>query len=1680
MHILCVLFLFCVSHLYAGELSKSSYGDLYHMLRYPADPETKIMFEQAKWKLSKNPKDETALCALQLLANDENPYIPALLNLTERAIKQKNLDEAFKLSYKGVQLFDPQSLYTHATLLLNSPHVPLLAQESPDKLEYIARNLLAYASMPIWLSGKKFHFPQARELLHKLDADELYRSNCNMIAHNFYIENALDNSSKEVQEVAKREAYEETDVMLGCYFIKRYLKSHNQSEESMKKGLDLAEHLARAPLFHYNNFKQFGGYSALEQLASDSKHPFHARASYVLGCMDFARLAFDSSIDRAALEKHLIAGAVYEPTAFLMLAAIADHPTMCSKWLDQLSKKLESVEENSFQGVVIAMIRGYHGIIKNTQNKETDVSAGLARLIKHDYFKKVQEELYMHPHLAAELGIKLLQIRDYIVAQPKSKDRADHRKIRDTGITLTTAAARAGDDQAAWALVEQNLNASNQDSQKTKFDESVAQAIIATQSRLENEIPLSVNIHDLQNVLKKLDNAPLSSDSCHALAQWYLSGIPGYVEANESKVVHYLSQAAHGDEVLCKMRKEGNFKDPRGCFEAAKFLHQHDSSQNKSEIPLFFGKSLLMADMQLKKEIIDYCLKYEDLVSQGVAAVESYLVDLQKLLPNLSPEELAYHKSISSRLIKWATGIGISDVPDVDKRNFDAIMYFHNWRMLDKKYPGALSNPEVAPLIKELTEWAAVKGHPPALNGLFSEFLIMEKKSDYVLRAVNFWHSWLQVFEKDQEKAEEVKVAYDKVKELSAYSLETCAEGIVAHADCRVHYQLANIFMGWDSKKATEHIVIGEMCMKNQVAKSPDKSTDIEYVIEETGTLERIQNTADQGQAWAQYSLAGIKLHRLQTSFIANNYLDAQKCFDQIEQIRDLLTKSESYRQQCTDKYVMSQGEIDYAESFIASKIMELKKGADPLLEQRWKKALESAIEKGYVDAYYTWADRAITGSFGRGQPILEKVIDYLCIAIQKGNKEAGYILRYIDQQGFDYLEKCGGSITQSMRKKIIEIMPATGLKISSVPEPEKGTIDYARYLLNRLENLEEARALFQKAADNGDICAYVYLGIMYRDGMGGEQSEQKAEEYFTKCIKESAGKQMSVSLSRALCVAYELVSPRAKKDISIKMDCYRVAVQLLPEKDFDIHFVTAMENIEAIEKEIISSKDAATNNLLYTSGLMNELIQICVSTKSLKPCMRIVKLCCKRCQKLTPSDFAAACGDKNDSTLSLLSVPFAVMLEILNESNLGMKNLQKIFESITAQESQEFINTLQKLVNQGFYVPFEGLLGTFKVGYGLTTSNVSLIQEGMGHWQRAEKNGDERAAYMWALVNLHGDIIGKKVQNVNGKEIKVALFPYAPKHGEAKLKELANKGHASASPLLGQWYLDQKDPHEAMKWYKKTLLDKPVSAIGFLESISREYAKSTEDDRKHISTALTVARASSPQSSSILEARAAFCASYLRLIKKNEQVSDEQALDNIINNSLIFLDMQDQNVRFDAFLKDTQFAKKFASWIEPYEKGKVSATNSFKEKAHLAHALLLFLNHAGKTHDDMLIQKILDECEKVLKINPNSVQGESMKGFMYYFKGLKGGKEYIQKMKLSVMKCCKMLSEQNLKLDSAPILNHLLCLIRLGGALPGSSKNGILNLAISGDQFIVLKNDIEWASKISEKYKPEKKTPSK
>ena len=156
-----ILIVFFLSHAQESDLRQTICQDYYELVRYPADPETKILFEQAKYKLAKNPHDEDGKSSMMLLAERSWPYMPALIYNTRKAIEQKNLNEALRLSYKGAQFFDPQSIYTQATLLLNSSQVPHIAGCDPRELEFHARDLLrliAYPTMYLPSAQKDLNF----------------------------------------------------------------------------------------------------------------------------------------------------------------------------------------------------------------------------------------------------------------------------------------------------------------------------------------------------------------------------------------------------------------------------------------------------------------------------------------------------------------------------------------------------------------------------------------------------------------------------------------------------------------------------------------------------------------------------------------------------------------------------------------------------------------------------------------------------------------------------------------------------------------------------------------------------------------------------------------------------------------------------------------------------------------------------------------------------------------------------------------------------------------------------------------------------------------------------------------------------------------------------------------------------------------------------------------------------------------------------------------------------------------------------------------------------------------------------------------------------------------------------------------------------------------------------------
>lgn len=1620
--------------------------------RYVADSETKILFAQAQYKLKKNPRDEHALGTLQLLSNEKKPYIPAVRQLVVNQLTHGNTDEALQLASVGQKYGDLGCLYLKACLLLKgADEVPALAEQDPFSLEISGRQLLEQAQQTIVLQSVtkslRFHLPCARQLHSQISKDH---------------ERLFDAAEKSMQKSSEQEIElleaGNPSFLQSCYLLKRYgmQDSSVSTKEAVAQVLSLAENMIETSDFNYETFYYSQAYHAVERIAFDVQNPEHQRASFLLGLIDSQRMGQDQTVDVSKVERHLEVATHYDKRALLMLAHYAKEPADQLAYLDQLSKSLDQVNQKDHRLVFQTMVQQYHELM---QKGHTNFTYGLVKLLKSNLYKELEGKLCQDSDAAGQLGVQLLELYDTAEKNAATKNRADFRKILGAGRALCIASSQQGNLKAAWALVDYEKN----DQRASSY---LDVALDLTLQKVRSGQSLEMSRSRLEFTLEQLSPQEVSHTGAHALAHLYLvkDGIVSYNEARALPFMRKAQEGAHAAQTAFV------FSDPEVCFNAAVVLHTNTRlDEHKKELlpdvnqrNNLFEHAINHGDRELRKKIVNYCLKYQGVLQNGLNAFALYCDEYMKASAETKKIEFPFFSTAMSTVTRWAMGRINSEVPIVDHRQPKAIMFLYQCT----KRPGYL-NEEQSAVVRDLVEWAAFARHDRyALDVLEVEFESVPQDATQASRAVLFWNGWLKAYESDLKDTDRLHQVYRKIDVLSAHSLARTKDGLPFNTNCRTHYYLANMLMEGNPEKAAEHIMIGETCMKNAL----HETREAQDLIKKIGTLELIEAASKAGKEWAHYSLAGIKLHRIDT-FISTHSNDTDACFAEIEKIRDLLRKSTAYAQTLKDQYVLTLAEADYTESYVAEKLI-LSLGQNPQLATRAKNALEAAMASGYADAFYTWADNALAGDYGIGQEVLETAISRLCIAVEKGNKEAGYVLRDIHRQGFDYLNKCAGVITKELREKVTATMNVISLK-EAVDVPVQDTVAYGRYLLNRLENVEQAREIFQKASDQGDVVAQVYLGVMLRDGIGGPQSQQSAQECFIRAMRESARLEMTVERMRALNIAHEALRSLAATNLAVFMDRCRYSIDLLTSKYFDLSFPLIMAEVEAIEKKLTESKEPQMNNMIYTSGIMQSLVNVCGSTKSVKHCMRVARMCAHRCLKVDSSALIATMEDaqKKDkkSEFALLTFPFAYLTDLLAEATLGMENRAEAFQSVESQEVEEMINLLEQMISLGYLEPFQRLLGSLKVCWGMMSHNKKLAAEGVANWEHAEKNGDLQAGYMWALIKLRGEQMGpvQLIKNAKDQVVgKKSFFNTDAKAGVAKLQLLAHNGHSTAMGLLGQWYLQNDNPEAALPCYRKMITCQPENskwAVGFLEALSK--TKSTEQDRKLVCSAVATT-----QNSTRDRALGGIVASYLRLIRGVDGISDEQALDYIIDNAASFISVSESNKSLVSFFKDTEYPKKIINWVTKLETQKEPVAQQLLAKAYLAQLYILFLNTQHKERSERANGQIIEACDKLLKIKPRSVEAESIKAIAYYSSGVGGDKDKIPLMKLSVMKCCKILTEQNLKLDSAPALNILLELIQGQGASPDiACEAGVL--IGTGTNMITFNNDLQWAKAIAAKF---------
>lgn len=1692
----------------ALELSdRTALQDIYDRTYHPTDDEKysfdgknafdgiKILFDHAKLKLTNNPHDENYKLIMGVLATQETPFMPAIRWQVNRALVDKRYKTAWHFADIGSKKGDLSCMFSKASFLLNPDQFFCTSEYDPLEAELEGQQLLAQAAQEVAIPGlktRKYFLPEAREYLKELEnqgTDRLKSA----------FEASLNKKNKEALAEAEKNAKEKNSFLNGCYFIKKYIHGDHRLDipNAPAHVIDWTQRIIGSTDFDYEEFKKSGAYDALESLAVCTEHPEHTHASLLLGWIDYRRLSDGQAVEIEKLERNLEVGSAIDPRALLLLASYASNPDDLVEYADRIVKRLDDMDKSLYMTATPDLISLYYVLMQKNAKK---FDKGLIRVIKHKAFKDIQDELCKDADLAGQLGVKLLKMRDAIVEKAKTKDRADHRKIHDAGLALTTAAADGLNDHAAWALVEHSLHAAATEGQKSKLDEYVAHAIMTTQARLEAGMPLLVNSSELLLTLKQLEvTTALSSDSCYALAHWYLNGVPNMLERDECKAVEYLAKTSNPVPVLVEAQNEEKINAPAACLQAGILMHKNTATALARNF--YFGKAIVCGSFQEIKAAADYCIQHKELVPLACNA----LAQLYDLLSKEESGTEAYTlrdkavKSVVSELMKWALGTHYTQDPEkvvAADRHPAAIMFFNE--------PLVLSSvkKEDRDVFEMLAEWAALAGYPEAIEAVEAKFKTCKKEVFAIAKAVDYWKAWKKLFERNPQKSEQVKEVNERLRTLSDYALEAGEKDPLLVPSPRTQYRLANMFMESDPVRAVNHILLIETFLQEHMIRLPQSAA----IINEEETFELLRAKAAQGIDWACYALACVELNRLEL-FVENHKENHKICFAEVDKIKDLLEKAKTFdikqldarlrKEKRTDKgrAILTLAEIEYRASSMACTLNKISDKADEVTATRGAAELVAAMQKEYPEALFSWATGALQGGFGKGQETLEKGIAALCKSFELGIERSGERLTAIYEGGYGYLCPCAGHITKQIRDQIAKTLVIGGRALPK-PKPKTGTPENAEFdqALADLDNTAQvprALSVFQKLSDAGDVRGHVYLGVMHRDAMGVEKSEQKAREYFVCALKESAGKRMDRSFLDTLNIAYEGTRTMVAGNLSLAVDRARYNLQSMVPDQYDFYLHDALDEVEALERLLTQSSDPTICNLLYNSGLMQELVSVCVSTNSLKHRMRIAKMCLKRCLKVDPSTITKTSKEiaenKNiTSNFARLILPIAYVRDSLAEGAMGMNSRELIFSTLKAEEVDEFMSLLKQAVSRGYLIPFEELLGTLRFSYGLVLPDKGLIKEGMKNWEAAEKNGDQRAAYMWALAKLRGNKIGKRkrvISTLQGNKIVLErLISHEPKVGLEKVKALASARYVSAYQLLANHYLENDNAKEALPWYRKMRIEQPSNvpcALGFIETMARLFDKTDEEDKRRIGAAFETIHASgNPEN----QAMGAFIASYFRLIKKLGGITDEQALDYINNNAGSFLGVAKKNKQLYRFLKDTQFAKKFAEWLNalpPISSDVPGAVPTisidFRIKAHMAHMYLLFINYTPTQDENTAYKAIIDECDKILKLKPDSLEAEGIKAMIYYANGLRGDEEAIKNMKRSVINCTFTLKQKNLKLDAAPTLNALLHTIQHQGATAGSLRSDgcIVNTVKTLEQ---VSRDTAWAKKLIETYQKEEK----
>lgn len=1392
--------------------------------------------------------------------------------------------------------------------------------------------------------------------------------------------------------------------------------------------------------------------------------PEHARASFFLGWLDYHRLEQGEAVDIEKLERNLEIGSAYDARALLMLASYAAQPKDMVDYLNRITNRLDTLDQSHYSTVVPDIINLCHAIM---QKGEHSYASGLITLLKHKSYAQIREQLATDPIAAQELGTKLVQMRDQLV-ESSVVNRNDRRKVRDAGIELWQAAAEAGNDQAAWKLVEQDL-------QDTGSLTRVLFAIECTENRIkEKQVPL-LPADSLQTILSKVETAKGFNDTYrHAFAHWLLNGIEGYLERDQEKAVHYLAQMKNPITQLRAIY--GQLNDSRACLKAAILAHQQSKTQDIVQDKdvlciLLFSKAILTGDLKTKKEIAKYALQHRELVSVACDAIAPLYEELAVRSGRSQEEADAFRKEViqplSNELMKWAVGTHYTNDPSdprVADRHPAAIMFF-NEPLLLNIFDEADQN-----RLKELAEWAAINGFPQAIDAMESKFSEAKKEVKEIMKATAYWTEWFKLYGAVAEDDARKIHAYKTIKRLSDWAMEPKEKEILFVANPRAHYQLAQILMANDPVRAVNHIIAVEEMIKLHTATTPE----LFAIIDSSGMYDLLQAHADQKIPSACYALACVELNRLDI-FVGKNYQNVELCFAQINRIKTLFEQAKAFDVTQLDARwredrslkgcpVLTLAQIEFQAALACEALIQLREVKDEAIAKRGMAELEGAANKNYPDALFSWAHTHLQGKGEMGQPIFEKAIDYLCRASLLNVTEASALLENIYKKGFGFKSLCQGMMTKGLRERIEKTLCEIGRLTCPIQNQLSEnspitTFEQAIADLNKQENLTHVKTYFEQLSQSGDVRGYTYLGLMYKNGIGVEPCRKTAHDYFTRALRDCRNKPAEQMAD--LLLAYDNLDDTDTFESSVGRLCYIVEAVLSKMIGDSKRLNEIISILEKIDLEAIESHEPQKVDYIFQDGLVTSLINVSMQTHDLAWHLGLVRIFSDRLLRVGISNFK---GDS--SKLTALTMPFALLRDRLETALFNPAVTNKVLLPEHAPMVTKVIHNLEKLVESGYQIPFEETLGLLKLLTGVEYNKMHReTTQGLQHLRKAYEKGDFQAGILWATYNLLGIKRAPHLERSTpaGIELLTEIQNKVKKSlaDQDKIQNGDRKEAAAAAVLLGKHYImNAKKPAEAAASFQNAfdfVPQSPEASFGLLRawaaqpSCLKNNVEGTTLEQR-VQSVVEAARKSKEYEV------VGPCYHAHLLLAKNGKVDAKWIIDTVVDScQKAFCDPKGF-AKISELLLISSFRTKYEQVVQSLLENKLTDTQLLS-RAYEGLAWLNFI--LGKLNREMkkpaveYFAECLNACEHAIRLAANgSVEAECIKAWYWYDIHAKRMNAQMpiperQNMKKALLQAYVALLRQDLTREQSPILNFILDEYK---HTAGGITSGVIQLSVNDD----------------------------